>query len=115
MARMRTDDSVHRFQGRWIDARGTAMPVVARYWAWGVFLMVAPPLTLLLWLVFRDPVPTLILGLGLSALIAGLAADHIGGEYTIGAWVAVARSEIASQRRARTARRANTTPRRAIN
>ena len=113
--RLRTDDSIHRFQGRWIDARGTAMPVVARYWAWGVFIMIAPPFGMLLWLIFRDPIPVVILGGGMSALAAGAAADHIGGEYSIGSWVAVARSEITSQRRARAARRANTTPRRAIN
>jgi hypothetical protein len=37
-ARMAPDDDVHRFQGRWIEVRGTVLPFFLRYVTWGILI-----------------------------------------------------------------------------
>lgn len=113
--RLETDDAIHRFQGRWIDANGTAVPIAARYWAWALFVIIAIPLALVLWTVSGGSIVfTTMFTLVGGGLLAGMGADHLGGEYTIGAWFGIFRGERAAWRRARPLRRTKPTRRVAI-
>ncbi len=71
--RVTNDDQIHRFEPRWIDLRGTEMPVHARYRIWALFGGYALVLVLLI----------LALGLGVDdALIFGLAAAGLATLFT---------------------------------
>jgi len=71
--RVTNDDQIHRFEPRWIDLRGTEMPVHARYRIWAIFGGYAFVLVSLI----------LLLGLGVDdALIFGLAAAGLATLFT---------------------------------
>lgn len=102
--RLETDDSIHRFQGRWVSARGTAMPVIARYTAWGAAVSALLPL-IIVGRVTRMPFGFFVcFVIGGCALLGRFVADYLTGEYTVSAWVGVASANVTAWRRARRAR-----------
>ena len=98
---LNTDDSIHRFQGRWVSARGTAMPVVARYTAWAVAATALFPLVVI-GRVTRMPFGFfLCFVVGGTVLLARFVADYLNGEYTVGAWFGVWSCNVTAYRRHR--------------
>lgn len=71
--RVANDDQLHRFEPRWIDLRGTEMPVHIRYRMWAIFGGYAVVLV----------VAILVLGLGVDdAVIFGLPAAGMAALFT---------------------------------
>ena len=71
--RVTNDDQIHRFEPRWIDLRGTEMPVHVRYRVWAVFALYALLLVTAI----------LMTGLGLDdALIFGLPGAGLAALFT---------------------------------
>lgn len=87
-----TDDDIHRYQGRWIEARGTVLPIHFRYIVWGLFLgfctLLVPPV----WLA-AGPVNAAIFGCGLAGLATFAVADLVTPERPVRGWVRIGVAE----------------------
>lgn len=85
--RLTNDDAISRFQGRWIDAQGSQMWVIARYSAWGVFAALVLPIFAVLRIIVRfDLIMAVFFAVGIAAFLAKLAADMLVDEYGVGSW-----------------------------
>ena len=86
--RLTNDDAITRFQGRWIDARGSQMWVIARYSAWAAFGVLVFPTFLLLRIVVRfDLLMSGIAAVVICAFAGKVIADLLADEYGVRSWL----------------------------
>ena len=96
--RVTNDDQIHRFEPRWIDLRGTEMPVHARYRIWAIFGGYALILVLLILMLGVGVDDALIFGLPGAGLAALFTSVYITPETPSIARVQQLRSELSAWR-----------------
>ncbi len=112
---VRADDSIQKFQGRWIGSDGWEFPVHARYVAWGIFAVIFPLVLLVDWLstgsISPLPLIDLIVAVGLTSVLANLTSGEVSLNHAVVYLTRTARAGWHSRRRGPRSRSSRARPR----
>lgn len=96
--RVTNDDQIHRFEPRWIDLRGTEMPVHVRYRIWAIFGGYAVVLVTLILMLGLGADDALIFGIPVAGLAALFTSVYITPDTPFAARAQQLRSELVAWR-----------------
>jgi hypothetical protein len=96
--RLYTDDDVHRYQGRWFEARGWVLPFHARYVAWGLWLALEVVAFGVLRLVGVGLFEALLYGSAVAVGVTVALADRLTPETPPRGWLGIGVAELRAWR-----------------
>lgn len=107
---VQNDDDIHRFEGRWIDLRGTEMPVHVRYRVWAIFGMYGTGIVVMMLAAQFGTTNSLLFGLALAFVATLFTSEYVTPETPLAARAATLRAELRAARIARRRRAAEPRP-----